>query len=148
MALMSVDQFVIKYNGKSIDVDGKYSSQCWDLAALYGQKVAGNITLPTGNGCACGVYSNFLAPLPKYYTRIKNTVSGLPKKGDLVIWRCSLPASGGCGHIAICLSANYSSFVSFDQNWGGKYAHKVRHYWSRDGRYVVGWLRPTRKVNY
>lgn len=147
MALLSLSQFVSTYNGKSVDVDKAYGYQCWDLAALYSQKCVGvpasaGYGLPTGDGCAAGVYYNFLPPLPTYYTRIANTVNALPKPGDLIVWKYGLAGSGGCGHIAIVLSANWSGFTSFDQNWGGKYAHKVSHNWNQ----VAGWLRPKRNV--
>lgn len=147
MALLTLSQFVSTYNGKAVDVDGVYGAQCWDLAAKYSQRVVGvpassGYGLPTGDGCAAGVYYNFRSPLGTYYTRIANTVSALPKPGDLIVWKYSLSGSGGCGHIAIVLSAGWSGFTSFDQNWDGKYAHKVWHNWTS----VVGWLRPKRSV--
>jgi hypothetical protein len=77
------------------------------------------------------------------YDRIANDHNNpnqVPQPGDLIVWGPSLPNSGGAGHIAICLSANpgAASFVTLDQNWGGKYVHEVTHNWS----YVVGWMRP------
>lgn len=145
---MKLSSFVTTYNGHSVDVDKSYGYQCWDLGAAYSQRVVGvpgkySFGLPTGDGCAAGVYYNFRPPLSKYYKRIKNTATAYPKQGDLIVWSYRLPGSYGCGHIAIVLSVDRSGFTSFDQNWGGKYAHKVRHNWN----YVAGWLRPIRATS-
>lgn len=139
---MTLNQFVAKNNGKAIDFDGYYGAQCWDLAAFYDRDVVKGKGMPTGNGCACGCYKNFLNPLPKFYKRIPHVKGNKPVAGDLIIWNCNLPNSGGCGHIAVVLSSNKTSFVSFDQNWGGKYCHKVVH----DYRYVIGYLRPRKNI--
>jgi len=141
---MTLNQFISKYNGESVNVDKMYGPQCWDLAAEYSRSVVGvpgskfPFGLPTGDGRAAGVYYNFTSPLPKYYQRIARNSGVVPKPGDIVVWHYSLPNSGGSGHIAIVLSANKTGFVSFDQNWGGQYAHKVSHSYS----YVAGFLRP------
>ena len=142
---MTVDQFVRKYNGKAVDVDGYYGAQCWDLACRYTLDLY-KFYLPTGNGCACGCYTLFRDPLPKHFNKVAYKSGRVPKKGDIIVWSCSMPRTGGCGHIAIVLSASTRSFVSFDQNWGGMYAHKVNHNYS----YVMGWLTPkktTKKGN-
>lgn len=145
---MNLNKFVRKYNLKSVDVDGYYGAQCWDLVAEYSRHVVGvpgknyPYGLPTGNGCACGVYGLFKDPLKKYYKKIKYAKGHKPQAGDIVVWNCSLPGGYGCGHIAIVLTASKKSFTSFDQNWGGKYAHKVGHdYW-----HVVGFLRPKKNI--
>lgn len=61
------------------------------------------------------------------------------RRGDIVIWDASLPNSGGAGHIGVMLSDNSAgaTFVSFDSNWGGKFAHSVSH----NKSYVIGGLR-------
>lgn len=144
---MTLNEYVSKYNGKAVDVDKMYGAQCWDNAAEYSRSVVGvpgktfPYGLPTGDGCAAGVYHNFPSPLSKYYQRIPRGSGTVPKPGDLVVWNYNLPNSGGCGHVAIVLSANASGFVSFDQNWGGKYCHKVSHSY----QYVLGFLRPIQK---
>jgi hypothetical protein len=145
---MTLSDFVSTYNGKSVDVDGSYGYQCWDLAAEYSRSVVGvpphdffPFGLPTGDGCAAGVFANFQAPLPRYYDRIDNVPNDptvTPQAGDLVVWNYTSPGSGGSGHIGVCLSANASSFISFDQNWNGPYAAKIAHNYN----YVLGWLRP------
>ena len=38
---MTIDQFIQTYNGSTVDVDGFYGGQCWDLWSRYAQDVAG-----------------------------------------------------------------------------------------------------------
>lgn len=76
---------------------------------------------------------------PDQYERIPNTPDAVPQAGDIIVWGPNLPGSGGAGHIAVCLQPllGTGTFISVDQNWGGKTVHKVTHNYS----YVVGWLR-------
>jgi hypothetical protein len=79
------------------------------------------------------------AKYPDKYERIANTATAVPQAGDIIIWDAALAGSGGFGHIAVCLYAlpGTGTFVSVDQNWGGKTVHKVTHNYS----HVIGWLR-------
>lgn len=94
---MTYEQFKKKYNGKYVDFDGYYGSQCWDLAQLYMVEV---LNLPTSILSGCGNVRNMLVGekyklLLKYFDVVP-TNAMLP--GDLCIW-------GGAGnssnHIAI-----------------------------------------------
>lgn len=151
MALLSIDQFVTKYNGKAVDIDKAYGPQCWDLAEAYCREVLGipanPWALPTQDGTAYGSYRYKPDPISTYFSRVgrKRTPLGIlnsrPKRGDLIFWLPTLPGSGGAGHVDICISdqsQNKRSFLGFDQNWAGKYAHRVTH----DYTYVQGYLRP------
>jgi hypothetical protein len=73
------------------------------------------------------------------YDYIANSATAVPQPGDIIIWGPTLPNSGGAGHIAVCLYPlpGTGTFVSVDQNWGGKFVHQVTHNYN----YVVGWLR-------
>lgn len=68
-----------------------------------------------------------------------NNPNQVPQAGDVIVWGPNTPGSGGAGHIAIVLSAapGAATFISLDQNWGGKTVHRVTHNWSN----VVGWIR-------
>lgn len=138
---MNLNSFVATYNGKRINIDGQYGAQCYDLVGLYNQKVIGmKGSLPQvlpGNGAAYDVWQSFRNPLSKYFTKVSKGA----KAGDIVVWSGRLPGSGGYGHMAVMLSPKSGSFISFDQNWGGAYAHKVSHNYS----YVLGYLRPKTK---
>lgn len=82
---MTFDEFVKKYKGKGINFDKLYGVQCFDLANQFNRDVVG-----------CGmfiglhaymIYTNFDSqPVKKYFTKIANTPSFVPKKGDIVVW--------------------------------------------------------------
>ncbi len=71
-----------------------------------------------------------------YYIKVPNTLTSVPKKGDLILWNRKV---GKSGHIAISNGeGNIFWFNSFDQNWPtGSNAHIQRH--SYVG--VIGYLR-------
>ena len=107
---MTFDEFVKKYKGKGINFDKAYGVQCFDLANQYNRDVVG-----------CGmfiglhaymIYTNFGSqPVKKYFTKIANTPSFVPKKGDIVVWGKSL--NGEDGHVAIATGeGNTKYFIS------------------------------------
>ena len=132
---MTFDEFVKKYNGKSIDYDGTYGVQCVDLIKQYANSVFGVKGGSWGNGE--DYWNNTASALAKITTKIKNTASFVPKKGDIMVWNGNV--GGGAGHVAICTGEGTTSyFYSYDQNWNGKAMHKVKH----DYDNVYGVLRP------
>lgn len=89
---MTYEEFKKKYNGKYVDYDGSYGSQCWDLAQLYFVEC---LKLPASILSGCGLVSNMLYPpkrydLDKYFNEVP--IDSM-KQGDVVIW--------DYGHIAI-----------------------------------------------
>lgn len=135
--LMTYDEFVKAYNGKATDYDGAYGAQCVDLIKAYLNKVFG--IKPGSWGNAKYYWLNFSkhSELTKNFTKIKNTASFVPQKGDIMVWGGSV--GDGCGHVAICTGeGDTSEFYSYDQNWNGKAMHKVKH----DYDDVYGVLRP------
>lgn len=89
---MTYQEFKEKYNGKFIDYDGQYGSQCWDLAQKYFTEC---LKLPASILGGCGLVSNMLYPpkrqqLDKYFDEINLNEA---KAGDVAIWEY--------GHIAI-----------------------------------------------
>lgn len=134
---MTFDEFVAKFNGKSIDYDGAYGVQCTDLIKLYVEKVFGVSAGSASWGNAKYYYTNTPAKLKNITTKIANTASFVPKKGDIMVWNGNV--GGGAGHVAICTGEGTTSyFYSYDQNWNGKAMHKVKH----DYDNVYGVLRP------
>lgn len=134
---MTVDQFVAQNDGKGLDFDGWYGNQCVDLILYYMRDVTGPAAF---SGNAKDWYYNYGGDLANKYDRIANNPNDpnqIPQKGDIVIFGGNQPGSGGFGHIDIFLSGNATSWVGFDQNWGGQFAHKVVHNYT----YVIGWLR-------
>ena len=134
---MTLDQFVDKYTGQSLSFDGLEANrgQCVQLVSYYVQDVVG---CPAFFADAVYWFTTFGGSLPQYFDKIAKAPGLIPQRGDVVIWDGDLANSGGAGHIDICLSSTYESFVGFDSNWAGKYAHQVTHDWS----HVLGWLHP------
>ena len=134
---MNYDEFVKAYNGKATDYDGAYGAQCVDLIKLYLDKVFG--IKPGSWGNAKYYWLNYAEhkPLVEAFSRISNTPSFVPKRGDIMVWNGA--KGGGAGHIAICTGeGSTSDFYSYDQNWNGKEMHRVKH----DYDDVYGVLRP------
>ena len=139
MANITYAEFVKKYNGKAKDYDGVAGVQCVDLIKYYLKEVFG--LNPGAWGDAHCYYDNFnnISALKNNFTRIANTPSFVPQKGDIVVWAPSL--NGGWGHIAIATGeGNTTYFYSYDQNWTGRHdaCAKIKHNYN----HVCGVLRP------
>lgn len=137
---MTYAEFIKKHKGKGVDYDGTAGVQCVDLAKCYMAEVFG--MKPGAWGDAHCYYDNFnsISALKSNFTRIANTASFVPKKGDIMVWSSKL-SSGGWGHIAICTGeGNTNYFYSYDQNWTGKHdpCTKIKHTYNC----VLGVLRP------
>lgn len=132
---MKLDDFINKYEGKFVDVDGFPSSnkyQCTDLYRTYVKEVLGYPQSPPVEG-AKDIWNSYL---PEYFTRIENTPDGVPQKGDIIIFGTGL---GKYGHVSIFLEGNINRFTSLDQNYPtGSPVHKQGHTYNA----VIGWLTP------
>lgn len=130
---MSLNQFIDKWLGKKADFDGSYGGQCVDLYRFYVKEVLGFPQSP-GVGGAAEIWDS---ASPKYYDFIKNTPTGVPQKGDIVIW--NRRAGGGFGHVAIFVEGDVNGFTSFDQNWPTlDKCTLTKHNYTN----VIGWLHP------
>lgn len=125
-----VDQFFAKYDDRKVDFDGIYGAQCVDEIKFYFQEVIG--IEPRARGNAVNYWDN----CPEL-TQIPNTPTGVPEKGDIVIWNAKI--GSGSGHIAIAKGVgDTSNFDSMDQNWPvGSGCHFQAHNYNN----VIGWLR-------
>lgn len=136
---MTFDQFIKKHLGKAMDYDGVSGVQCVDLAKYYLDEVFG---IKAGAwGDARAYYENYSAhsELTNNFTRIANSASFVPKKGDITVWGKDVSSSYNCGHIAIAKGVgDTSSFYTYDQNWNGKECHEVKHTYTA----FLGVLRP------
>lgn len=134
---MNYNEFINTYNGKGFDYDGAAGIQCVDLVKMYLDKVFG--LKPGAWGNAKDYYENYnnLSAIKSNFTRIANTPSFVPQKGDIVVWGTGL--GNQYGHIAIATGeGNTSQFYSHDLNWGQKVVHKVLHNYKG----FLGVLRP------
>jgi hypothetical protein len=138
-----VDAFVSQWTGTKVEFDGvmgDYAYQCTDLVHKYAQDVLGlNGYLAKGNA-----YTIFTNTNSSKFTKIKNSPTGVPQKGDIIFWKQS-GSTYNPGHVAIFISGDTNTFTSFDQNWPLKSApKKVTHHYVGSGELggVVGWLHP------
>lgn len=137
---MNFDEFVNKYLNKAIDYDGVAGVQCVDLVKRYLKDVFG-ISAGSWGDAHC-YYDNFAKhkELTANFTRLANTPTFVPQKGDICVWKSSL-SKGGWGHIAIATGeGDISYFYSYDQNWTGNHdpMKKVKHNYN----HFAGVLRP------
>lgn len=139
--MITLDQFIAKYQGVHIDEDGYYGAQCWDVSARYAREVVGCPSFPTGSGGAEGLFRIFAQPIPQYFDRIANNKSDpnqLPNRGDVIVWDASF--SPPWGHTAVCLSADRNGVTVLEQN--GNNPGGVSYIKTRGWTGVSGWLRP------
>jgi len=128
---MTFDEFIKKYDSKGIDFDGRYGYQCFDLYRQYCQEV---LNIPQ-SPAVVGAKDIWTTYLKDRFDAIVNTPTGLPQKGDILIWGKEI---GEFGHVGIFIDGDISKFNSFDQNFPvGTLCHKQLH--SYKG--VLGWLR-------
>lgn len=126
---MTLDEFVSFWDGKPCEIAGlNAKDQCVDLANQYIQDVLGHPIIIGTNA------KDFPTKDTTNYEYILNTPTGVPEKGDLVIW------DGVYGHIAIFIQGDANSFRSFDQNWPtGSKCHVQNH---ASYLHVKGWMHP------
>ena len=141
---MSINEFFAKYNGKFVDYDGAFGTQCVDLMRQYCKDVlgvAGYVAIPqTGN--AKDIFRNFPLGGNQYFSKVFNTPTNMPKKGDVLFFKTSLWFPflfGWAGHVGIVESADLYNLVLFNQNYPtGRYC-EFRKFKYKD---CQGWLIP------
>jgi hypothetical protein len=136
---MTAKQWLDAVNGKYIDYDGIYGAQCVDLIKKYFPEVIG---IPAIRNNAVDYWTNY--PTGSF-TRITNTPSFIPIRGDIMIWGTGV---GTYGHIAIIDTANVNTFVSLDQNWPYSNGTTPAKYITHNYKSVLGVLRPKKDVNF
>lgn len=128
---MTYAEFVAKYNGRYLESNQDiYKNQCVDLVQQYQKEV---LKTPVTRGNGIDFDRNFD---PRYYTYYRNTISFVPRVGDIAVFGRLV---GTYGHVDIVNSANKINFTSFSQNWPLKSpCHIISHnmYWG-----VKGFLR-------
>jgi len=133
---MTLSEFIDKYTGKLVDFDKVYGSQCMDLMHQYINDV---LELVNGKILAApaakDVYEKFNTMFGnEYFDKIDNTPTGIPSKGDIVLFGSKV---GLYGHVCIFIEGNESEFTSFDENWPiGSPCHIQKH----DYVGCLGWL--------
>lgn len=136
---MTYNDFIYKWNQRFVDYDHAFGNQCVDLMRQYCQDVFGvnGYTAIPPRGNAKDIFKNFQNN--QYFTKIYNTPTGIPKKGDIIFWTTYLFLYGWAGHVAIYDSGDLYNIISFDQNYPtGSPCHFQKH--SYKG--CLGWLTP------
>ncbi|MCA9823580.1 MAG: CHAP domain-containing protein [Dehalococcoidia bacterium] len=106
----NVDAFANSYNGRSVDFDGLYGAQCFDLFNFYNRDVVGGPPI-TG-----AFYAKEIWTTPSTSTSyVKRSASLSPGKGDVAVFDGTL--GGGAGHVAIVLDDQGSNLRVVHQNW-------------------------------
>lgn len=136
---MTLQQFISKYTNKTVDFDGHYGGQCVDLVRQYWQDVIGLSKQPKGVVGAKDFWTNYDRDpvLNENFVKVKNTPSGVPEAGDIMIWGARY---GQYGHIAIVTWADVNSFAAFSQNDPIGSRSIKRKYANYKG--VLGWFKP------
>lgn len=137
---MNIDNWieeVKRMNG--VDLDGYYGKQCMDLYNHYCINVLE--TKRGETGCESAKYIVSTSNNTQFFDVYKNTLTFLPKKGDVAVW-----TNGTYGHVAIVIeNGNMLRFKCIEQNYRGDRRLSIEnHRYSLFGLYF---LRPKNKKN-
>lgn len=123
--------FINKWTGQKCDFDGYYGTQCMDLMHYFITEVLGL----SGSVLAAPSAAQVWNLTSSYFDKITNTPTGVPQKGDIIIFGTKIGASG---HVCIFIDGDVNSFRSFDANWPlGSLPHIQTHNYTG----VMGWFR-------
>lgn len=109
--MITLDDFIKNYEGKQIDFDKAFGSQCVDLFRQYSKEV---LDIPEHTGAVEGAKDLYLKYddmklMQKYFQKIYT-----PRKGDIVIFNKT--STNKYGHVAIVVYATRKTLVVFEQN--------------------------------
>jgi hypothetical protein len=133
---MTLDEFISKYNGKKIEYHSYGEGaqfQCVDLINFYITEVLELKAIIGTNA------QDFPSKASKTdYDWIVNTPTGVPVKGDIIIFK----SPDGVGHISVFIEGDTNYFKSLDQNYPlNSPCTIVNHNY----RNVLGWLHPKKE---
>lgn len=138
-----VDKIKAEHMGRGWKVlPNTYPPQCYDVAVGYtdllGVPHYPNNPSPFPYANAEDIYKKFGDFQAKYFDRIANTDTFVPKKGDLGVWDAKL--NEGIGHVDVIADDNgtVNRFNGFDQNWDAPICKIINHNYD----YFLGVLRP------
>jgi hypothetical protein len=147
---MTFDEHIAKWQGKPIDTDGAYGFQCMDEMHNYIKEVLGLDYSVLAAPTARLVYENFNnLKGHEYFDRIPQTLTGIPKDGDIILWKepygyyydTGLKKWTYAGHVGISKGSTLWNVTAFEQNNPtGSYCHVQKH--TDLYRGVLGWLHP------
>lgn len=101
---MNIQEWINSVNGKTIDMDGAYGGQCWDLWSSYARNVYGIPAADTNtvDGYAASVYTaRYGRSSALQNTFTKESANYTSVYGDVAFWKRS-----GMNHVAIVIKDN------------------------------------------
>ena len=101
---MNIQEWINSVNGKTIDMDGAYGGQCWDLWSSYARNVYGIPAADTNtvDGYAASVYTQrYDRSKALQNTFEQKSASYTPVYGDVAFWKRS-----GMNHVAVVIKDN------------------------------------------
>lgn len=136
---MTFQEFLERYNGQTkVGNTPENTGECVGLVAVWIDALG----LPHVWGHA----KDLIANCDKNSFEVEyNTPTGVPKKGDIIVWSSAM--GGGFGHTAISTgTGNVNTFEVFEQNNPtGSNCH-LRTYPNYNN--VIGWFRPKTATDY
>ncbi len=141
---MTLQEFKDKYLGKQVEYHsygaGAYN-QCVDLINAYINQCLDNNTKDYTEIIGVNAKDFDTNYDKEDFDWIANTPTGIPLRGDIMVWNGNV--GGGAGHVAIFESGDANAFKSLDQNWS-----QVERVTEENHNYnnVDGWLRPKNQL--
>ena len=131
-----LDRFVSDWAGKYLNYGDTVPDQCFSVAQAWSNKYLG---LPE---FTCEYAGEIIGQGGTDFARADYAPGKFPPPGAIVVFhQCPAQGIGEAGHVDVCISANASSFVGFDQNWPpGSPCHQLTHLYQG----VTGWLTANR----
>jgi hypothetical protein len=142
---MNLDQFVTKWSGKKVDVDGFPKNnpwQCTDLFRQYCKEVLSKplYCIPGDVRGAKYIFSAFTTN--KDFTKVYNSPTNIPQKGSIFFFKTSvLPPwrFGFAGHVGVVVWADMMNVILFNQNFPTGSPCMLTKFSYKDAQ---GWLTP------
>ncbi len=137
---LTLQEFQNKHLGKQVEYHsygaGAYN-QCVDLINAYINQCLDNNTKDYTEIIGTNAKDFGTKYDQEDFEWIPNTPTGVPQRGDVMVWNGNV--GGGAGHVGIFLSGDANTFKSLDQNWS-----QVERVTLENHNYnnVIGWLRP------
>lgn len=137
------DKFLADNNNTFVErVDSTNRNQCFDLAIYWCEYLGLPKNIFSGLLNAYQIYTNPTAITKENFTLIPNTPTGIPQKGDIVVWSNKY---GPAGHVGIATgTGDTKTFDCFEQNDPtGSNSHIKKYTYTA----VLGWLRFKGNIN-
>lgn len=130
--MILLENLILLLSNVGIDFDGYYGDQCVDWVQVWHRNLGGTIPFS-------GDAKDIINQPGNLYTKILNTPTGVPVKGDIIVWDGSY--NGGPGHVGVATGkADINTFEVFEQN--DPTGSKVHLKTYSNYNHVTGWLHP------